>query len=363
MPGSERGGNLLSGAAICPGRMFRGIFFATAALILASPHAGAQSADKPSIAVVNGLSMGDFLNIRATPSPIGSVQARLPNGTGLRNFGCAQYGGYEWCKVTTLTAPQVSGWAPDRYLRPASKAEEEALKETASSPGDAPLAKEATPTWAGRMAESEAEPADPPGNLDARIGTRDGGTDPASHANEEKLREAIIARYGPLYRAALGQPAAGETGNATPGADDAGPAAGDAASGIGAAAAEADPAPDDGTDAQGIPHPTPRPEKPGEKLASVEAAEKTAGEVPCADAFGQPTQTCRTAVTRLGPGIADVVVSLPDGGSRTIRFRSGKPDGSDSSEPMQATREGSLNMIRIGKAERFEILDALALGK
>jgi hypothetical protein len=30
---------------------------------------------------------------------------------------------------------------------------------------------------------------------------------------------------------------------------------------------------------------------------------------------------------------------------------------------LQATREGSLNMIRIGKAERFEILDAVALGK
>ena len=61
-------------------------------------------------------------------------------------------------------------------------------------------------------------------------------------------------------------------------------------------------------------------------------------------------------------GVADVAISLPDGGSRIIRFRAGKPDGSDSSEPMHFTREGSLNMIRIGKAERFEILDALALG-
>jgi hypothetical protein len=30
---------------------------------------------------------------------------------------------------------------------------------------------------------------------------------------------------------------------------------------------------------------------------------------------------------------------------------------------MHFTREGSLNLIRIGKAERFEILDAVALGK
>jgi uncharacterized protein YraI len=330
--------------------MFHGVFLVAAALILACSPAGAQSADEPSIAVINGLSMGDFLNIRATPSPIGSVEARLPNGAGVRNFGCAQYSGYEWCKVTTLTAPQVSGWAPERYLRTAGKAEEEALKETAApSIGAASPGTETTPTWAGRVAKSEAAPADLPGNLDARIGAGGEGADPAGHADAEKLREAIIARYGPLYRSALGQPTAGENGDAGP----------DSA----AAAAESDPAPDDGTDAQGIPHPTPRPDKPGEKLASVEAAEKTTGEIPCADAFGQPTSACRASITRLGPGISDVVVALPDGGSRTIRFRGGKPDTSDSSEPLQATREGSLNLIRIGKAERFEILDALAFGK
>jgi hypothetical protein len=341
--------------------MFRGISFTAAALVLTCLSAGAQSADEPSIAVVDGLSMGDFLNIRATPSAIGSIEARLPNGAGVRNFGCAQYSGYEWCKVTTLTAPQVSGWTPERYLRTASKAEEEALKETAApSIGAASPGTETAPTWAGRMAKSEAEPADMPGNLDARIGTGSEGS--AGKADAEKLREAIIARYGPLYRSALSQPTIGETGNAAPGIDETAPAAGDAASGT-AAAAEADPAPDDGTDAQGIPHPTPRPDKPGEKLASVEAAEKTTGEIPCADAFGQPTRACQASITRLGPGIADVVVALPDGGSRTIRFRGGKPDTSDSPEPVQTTREGSLNMIRIGKAERFEILDAVALGK
>jgi hypothetical protein len=327
--------------------MFRGVFLVTAAFILACSPAGAQSADEPSIAVVNGLSMGDFLNIRATPSAIGSIEARLPNGAGVRNFGCAQYSGYEWCKVTTLTAPQVSGWTPERYLRTAGKAEEEALKEAAApSIGAASPGTETAPTWAGRMAKSEAEPADMPGNLDARIGTGSEGS--AGKADAEKLREAIIARYGPLYRSALSQPTAGENSDAGPDS---------------AAVAEADPAPDEGRDAQGIPHPTPRPDKPGEKLASVEAAEKTTGEIPCADAFGQPTSVCQASITRLGPGIADVVVALPDGGSRTIRFRGGKPDTSNSSEPLQATREGSLNLIRIGKAERFEILDALAFGK
>jgi len=325
-------------------------FLLTASFAASCPSAKAQGAGKPSIGVVSGLSMGDFLNIRATPSPIGSVQARLPNGAGLRNFGCAQYGGYEWCKVTTLTAPQVSGWAPGRYLRVASQAEGHALEETAApSLGAASPGIEAAPSWAGRMAKSEATAADPPQNLDARIGS-DGET--ADQADKEKLREALVARYGPLYRAALGQPVAGDAGSGT-----------DALAPAADTTPEAGPAPDDGTDAGGIPHPTPRPAAPGEAIASVEAAEKSNGEIPCASAFGQPTQPCRAAVTRLGPGIADVVVSLPDGGSRTIRFRGGKPDGSDSSAPLQVTREGSLSMIRIGKAERFEILDAVALGK
>jgi hypothetical protein len=327
------------------------ILVVAAALIVACQPAGAQSAAQPAISVVNGLSMGDFLHIRATPSPIGSIEARLPNGAGVKNFGCAQYAGYDWCKVTTLTAPQVSGWTPQRYLRAASKAEQEALNETAApslgaaSPGSAP-------TWAGRIAESEAAPAAMPGNLDARIGT---GSDaaPAGQADEQKLRDALIARYGPLYRAALGRPAAGG----------AAPDTGDAAPDTDGAAAAADPAPDDGTDAGGVPHPTPRPDEAAGKPASVAAAEKATGEIPCAAAFGQPTSACRVSITRLGPGIAEVVVSLPGGATRTIRFRDGKPDTSDSSEPLQATREGSLNLIRIGKAERFEILDALALGK
>jgi hypothetical protein len=362
MANSEQSGDPWPGRATRSGRAGRRRTLSTAFLFVASftaacPSASAQSADEPSIAVVNGLSLGDFLNIRATPSAIGSVEARLPNGAGVRNFGCAQYSGYDWCKVTTLTAPQVSGWAPERYLRTASKAEEEALKETAvPSIGTASPGTETAPTWAGRIAKSEAAPADLPGNLDARIGTGGEGADPAGNTDEEKLREAIIARYGPLYRAALGQPTAGGTGDAAPVTDAPTP-------GTEGTATEAVPPADDGADAEGIPHPTPRPARPGEALASVKAAEKATGEIPCADAFGQPTSACQASITRLGEGIADVVITLPDGGSRTIRFRGGKPDTSDSSEPLQATREGSLNLIRIGKAERFEILDALALGR
>jgi hypothetical protein len=339
MPNCEQAENLLLPAdgrrqgRRLPVRVLPALLLAATALGAACPPAGAQGASKPEVAVVDGLAPGDFLNIRATPSPIGSIQARLPNGAGVTNFGCAQYDGYDWCKVTTLDAPKVTGWTPARYLHAADTGEQAGAT---AAPG------------ASAAPSAGAAPA-VPGNLDARIGSEGGKAAGAEgRAADEKLREAIIARYGPVYRAALGLPANGNAGEAAP---PAGAAAGQAA-GDGM---PADPA---------IPVPTPRPDpKAGPAVASVQPAEKAVGEIPCAGAFGRPMSACRAAITRLGPGVADVAVSLPDGGSRTIRFRGGKPDGSDSDEPMHFTREGSLNLIRIGKAERFEILDAVALGK
>ncbi|RWF13061.1 MAG: SH3 domain-containing protein, partial [Mesorhizobium sp.] len=49
--------------------------------------------------------------------------------------------------------------------------------------------------------------------------------------------------------------------------------------------------------------------------------------------------------------------------TRLILFRDGQPSGSDSPDKFRFTREGTLNMIRVGVSERFEITDALALGE
>lgn len=86
------------------------------------------------------------------------------------------------------------------------------------------------------------------------------------------------------------------------------------------------------------------------------------GEIPCAREFGQPMTLCHADVRRRGKEEADVVVTWPEGGERLIRFRSGKPEGSDAGEDIRFTREADLHMIRIGKSERFEIPNALALG-
>ncbi|MDX8480221.1 SH3 domain-containing protein [Mesorhizobium sp. VK24D] len=94
---------------------------------------------------------------------------------------------------------------------------------------------------------------------------------------------------------------------------------------------------------------------------SVTPAPDAAGGIPCARHVGQPMTRCDISVAHEG-GDSVVTVTWPDGGTRVITFRDGKPAGSDSSDEFRFTREGSLNMIRIGVSERFEITDQLALG-
>lgn len=85
-------------------------------------------------------------------------------------------------------------------------------------------------------------------------------------------------------------------------------------------------------------------------------------EIPCARTYGQPMRLCAAGVKRGGEGEATITVTWPDGGERVIRFQNGRADTSDAEEPVSWTREADLNMIRIGKAERFEIADAIAFG-
>jgi hypothetical protein len=86
------------------------------------------------------------------------------------------------------------------------------------------------------------------------------------------------------------------------------------------------------------------------------------GEVSCARLFGQPMGRCEAGVLRGEKGEAMVTVIWPDGGQRIIRFRGGQVEGSDAGEPVTAVREAELNMIRVGKGERFEIPDSFAFG-
>ncbi len=99
-----------------------------------------------------------------------------------------------------------------------------------------------------------------------------------------------------------------------------------------------------------------------EPAAPAAKAFDATSEIPCARYLGQPMSMCRAGVVREAGGKASVTVDWPDGGKRVIRFSEGRVDGSDSAQPLNVTREADLNMIRIGKTERFEIPDALPFG-
>jgi len=90
------------------------------------------------------------------------------------------------------------------------------------------------------------------------------------------------------------------------------------------------------------------------------------GNIPCAQSVGQPMMQCPFGVSRAGGGCATVVIQKPDGPTRAIFFRMGKPIGADTSQAdgypeFGATKESDLHLIRIGN-ERYEIPDAVVLG-
>lgn len=90
------------------------------------------------------------------------------------------------------------------------------------------------------------------------------------------------------------------------------------------------------------------------------------GQVPCARYPGQPMRQCAFGVARAGGGYATVVIKKPDGLSRAIYFRMGKPIGADTSEAdgyhdFNTTQQNDLHIISVGP-ERYEIPSAVVLG-
>ncbi|RUW75915.1 MULTISPECIES: SH3 domain-containing protein [unclassified Mesorhizobium] len=251
------------------------------ALPLAASPAVAEDAPGTIISIVSGLAPDDLLNIRATASATGKIQARLPGGAAVKNLGCNEVNGNPWCKVEDTENPRVGGWAPARYLTP---------NNPAPAPDDA--AAPATEASAPQLPEAPA----------ADITARLGGSDPAAPRSAADIgRTAMQDAYGLAFTSS-------------------------------AAGLSDGPAPD------------------------------AAGGIPCARHIGQPMTRCEVTVVHTG-GESAVTVAWPDGGTRIITFHGGFPASSDSADEFRFTREGTLNMIRIGTSERFEITDQLALGE
>ena len=100
-------------------------------------------------------------------------------------------------------------------------------------------------------------------------------------------------------------------------------------------------------------------------LRAGESQFDATGALPCAQYVGQPMVRCEFGVARAGGGYATVVIRRPDGRTRAIYFRMGRPIGAGTSEAdpgrFSATRAGDLSLIRVGN-ERYEIPDAVVLG-
>jgi hypothetical protein len=90
------------------------------------------------------------------------------------------------------------------------------------------------------------------------------------------------------------------------------------------------------------------------------------GQLPCAQARGQPMGRCQFNVARAGGGYATVVIAKWDGRPRVIYFRMGIPIGADISQAdgyaeFRAEKDNDLHLIRVGD-ERYEVADAVVIG-
>jgi hypothetical protein len=282
----------------------------TALLPMGAPVA-AEEAPADIVSIVTELGPGDLLNIRATPSPVGRTQARLPGGTSVKNYGCSDVNGHRWCKVEEIDNPQVKGWAPARYLIPDNPAVVEV---------DAVPAPQASAEAAG-TASAVDQPSETSANAPAAAPAPDltdrfGDTDPGAPKSAAAIgRTAVQDAYDLAFAANENLPIS-EIPDVNP-----------------QTIARLEPAP----------------------------APDAVGGIPCARQVGQPMTRCEVSVAHSG-GDSAVTVTWPDGGTRIISFHDGLPVGSDSSDEFRFTREGKLNMIRVGVSERFEITDTQTLG-
>ncbi|UDL88856.1 SH3 domain-containing protein [Mesorhizobium sp. PAMC28654] len=372
------------------------------------------------ISIVSGLAPDDMLNVRATASPIGRLQMRLPNGSSVKNLGCNDVNGHQWCKVEDVDNPKVSGWAPARYLiptNPAPVADATPLTDpvvapavAANKPAEPAASAPQTVATASDGAAPSAAPQQPspapPPDLAARLGSADHAAETAVNSAAAIGRAAMQDAYGLAFAAKDNQAAAeippdpagqqpaqaqGPAQTADGHKPDA-PAADtqatdtQTADATPTAAAVNDTADDTAAPVTGaIPVPTPRPEQAGaaqatnpkttdtqaidprtvarvEPPTALARAPDATGEIPCARYVGQPMTRCEVSVLRNGGDKADVTVTWPDGGTRVISFYAGQPAGSNARSDFRFTREGSLSMIRVGVSERFEITDTLAFG-
>ncbi|MDI6025801.1 SH3 domain-containing protein [Corticibacterium sp. UT-5YL-CI-8] len=338
-----------------------------------SPAEGGPSAT----AMVEGVAAGDLLNVRVEASPMQKVIGRLPNGAVVRKYDCKAVNGYEWCKVEAIELEGLSGWAPARYLRPLELPDDLISTASAGEQQDALSTETAeTPELPVPVGEGASEGSEPPAQEQqvalAPVPAPSEVLAGPSPDTTEKLDRPAPVEAAPDAPIALPSGIEARFGGApdlalSPTVEEAQPGLDAGTSYALALATEASAAP------AAVPE-TPVVETPQEPAAmpaepEVASLQPKAQEpmaltqsVPCARYTGQPMTTCAASVVRPAEGQAEVTVTWPDGGTRIIHFRDGNPSGANTRAEFRFTREGALNMIRIGVSERFEITDTVAIG-
>lgn len=85
--------------------------------------------------------------------------------------------------------------------------------------------------------------------------------------------------------------------------------------------------------------------------------------IACAPPFAAKETTCEAFVIRRGfDGTATVEIRWGDGLKRRILFVKGQASASDAPDAISVVRQGDVNVVSLGEAERFDIPDALIFG-
>ena len=267
----------------------------------------AEEAQDIVVSIVTGLAPNDLLNVRVAASAIAKVQMRLDAGASVTNLGCNDVNGHKWCKIAATDNPKLSGWAPARYLIPLNPAAY--VEGTTGTTEAAPAAN--GEVAAGSAASSQPAPALPP-DLSARLGGE------GQAVSKSPMKSAAITAMQDAYGLAL-------VANETP--------------------------------------PTGEIEDPATAQPQDAAALASgAVEIPCARYVGQPMTGCQASVIRNGTDESRRDRDLARWRHARHLLPAGLPTGSNADSDFRFTREGRLNMIRVGVSERFEIPDAVAFG-
>ncbi len=86
---------------------------------------------------VVGLKAGDKLNVRAGPGTSFRVVDQLVLGEVVKNEGCVEASGAQWCEVSRPGRPRESGWASARYLAASTAPKPGGGSGATQLPGDA----------------------------------------------------------------------------------------------------------------------------------------------------------------------------------------------------------------------------------